>query len=426
MLIKVQTGHMTVRNEKLDISGYSLVLLATLIVNSCGGGGDSEPPAAAVASCTNLGGALAVSTERKFPNLTFNSPLGLVWSANGARVFVLEKSGRILSFDNTATPANVDVFADLTSLVDSRGEGGLLGMALEPGFSSGGSVYLSYTTSDDPVSNNGSNFRSVISRVETGVGGAELDINSEQILLQLAQRRSNHNGGQLDFGPDGMLYVGFGDEGGSGDPFNNAQNTGNLYGAMLRIDVRRTDALRGKPYAIPNSNPFSASADCSTGKCPEILAWGLRNPWRWSFDRINGELWAGDVGQGAWEEVDVILSGKNYGWRCVEGDHDFNPQGCAAGGFEKPRAEYTRAVGQSITGGYVYRGAALPALAGVYLFGDFVSGRIWGLFNADSVEPRCDMLSESGLNISSFGQDSNGEVFVVDYAGGGIYRLVSQ
>jgi len=224
----------------------------------------------------------------------------------------------------------------------------------------------------------------------------------------------NHNGGQIAFGPDGLLYVGLGDGGSGGDPLGHAQDTSTLLGSILRIDVDR-----GTPYAVPPDNPFAAG-----GGRPEIFAWGLRNPWRWSFDRETGELWCGDVGQNRWEEVDRIRRGGNYGWNVREGAHCFASAECDSAGLIEPVAEYSHDEGCSITGGYVYRGATLPQISGAYVYGDFCSGRIWGLFSAGggALAPR--LLAESGLQISSFAEDHDGELYVVDY-GGGIHRLAS-
>ena len=217
-----------------------------------------------------------------------------------------------------------------------------------------GEVYLSYTS--------GGPLTSRISRFTSADGGQTLDPGSEEILLTLSQPFGNHNGGNILFVPDGYLYIGFGDGGSAGDPGDRAQNTSNLFGAILRIDVDD-----GVPYGIPADNPFGMNALCSGGQgaepCPEIYAWGFRNPWRWSFDSETGELWVGDVGQGQWEEVDKVTPGGNYGWRCREGAHDFNTSGVCPAGLIDPVIEYSHSVGFSITGGYVYRGSAIPKLA---------------------------------------------------------------
>jgi glucose/arabinose dehydrogenase len=254
-------------------------------------------------------------------------------------------------------------------------------------------------------------------------GGLTLDASTEEAVMTLLQPNNNHNGGNIAFGPDGYLYAGWGDGGGEGDPLDNAQNTSNLFGTFTRIDVDG-----GAPYAIPADNPFAANAACVQGNgadaCPEIFAGGLRNPWRWSFDATTGELWAGDVGQGAVEEVDIITLGGNYGWRCREGTRLFDDSGVCPGGFVEPITEYGRSSGQSITGGYVYRGNAIPDLQGWYVFGDFVSGRIFAV-PADSPPgtPFTSLLT-TALSIASFAVDSAGELYVVDF-GGDLFRIVA-
>ena len=379
---------------------------------------------ASIASCDAQtgGGVPTIQLVRAFPNLQFSEPVALLSAASNDRFFMVEKAGRIVSFVNDDAVSATTSFVDLTSRIDARGEGGLLGMAFDPDVASNDFVYLSYTTSDDPLNDNGSNFRSVVSRFSLNTAGNALDTASEQILLTLPQAFANHNGGQLGFGPDGFLYIGFGDEGSGGDPSDNGQNPANFYGSMLRIDVTQPDAARGLPYSIPASNPNAGNLACSDGACPEVFAFGLRNPWRWSFDRLSGDLWAGDVGQGEWEEIDRIEAGGNYGWRCLEASQPFNFLNCDNRTFQAPVAEYSHSEGQSVTGGYVYRGASVGSLAGTYLFGDFVTGRIWGLFAPYSNTPDCRLLTDTGLNISSFAEDTTGEVFVIAFSGE-LYRI---
>ena len=246
------------------------------------------------------------------------------------------------------------------------------------------------------------------------------------------QPESNHNGGHLVFGPDGFLYIGLGDGGGGGDAhgsIGNGQSLQTLLGKILRIDV--DDTSLGFNYAIPTDNPFEGNAFCGNGgsgsqSCPEIYAYGFRNPWRFSFDRSDGGLWVGDVGQSSWEEVDKVTSGGNYGWRCQEGAHAFNASCGPAQNLLAPVAEYGRAAGFSITGGFVYRGAAIAGLAGRYVFGDF-GGRIWHI--AGDTAPTLEVTAadgvDTGLQITSFAQDSNGELYVVHY-GGTLHRLQAE
>lgn len=231
---------------------------------------------------------------------------------------------------------------------------------------------------------------------------------------------ANHNGGMIAFGPDGALYIGRGDGGGRGDPDSRAQNPEDLLGKILRLDVNQ-----GKPYAIPADNPYA-----SGGGRREIYAIGLRNPWRFSFDRETGSLWVADVGQDAWEEVDLVVRGGNYGWRVMEGRHCFLPKiDCDKPGLQLPVLEYGHEAGRcSITGGYVYRGSSQPALKGLYVYGDYCSGDIFAARLEGGAHPRViegpEVLLRSGLRISSFGEDEAGELYVVDH-GGGVYRLES-
>ena len=246
--------------------------------------------------------------------------------------YIVERRGRVHVFVNDAATTTTDVFVDISARVDaSVSESGLLGMAFHPNYPATPEVFLSYT-SGDPLT-------SRVSRVRLDASGTALDPASEEVLLQIAQPRSNHNGGDLAFGPAGLLYASFGDGGGGGDPGENAQNTTNILGTVLRIDV---DA--GAPYQIPSDNPFAGGGLCDlgsgTGECPEIYAWGLRNPWRMSFDSITGELWLGDVGQGDWEEVDRVVLGGNYGWNDREGAHCFDPPSACATNFQEPVSEY--------------------------------------------------------------------------------------
>jgi uncharacterized repeat protein (TIGR03806 family) len=367
---------------------------------------------------------VSIAVQRAFPNLSFSSPILMLQAPDSStRWFVVEQAGRVRVFNNDATVAASTLFVDIAARVRSGGEMGLLGLAFHPQFPADPRVYLSYTTGSPQLVSRVSEFRS-------NDGGATLDGGSERILLTVTQPDTNHNGGHIAFGPDGFLYIGFGDGGSGGDPYGtigNGQNLQTLLGKMLRIDISgETGAVR---YRIPAGNPYAGNTLCSTGagtqNCPEIFAFGLRNPWRWSFDRGSDELWLGDVGQGAWEEINRIVAGGNYGWRCREGAHPFNSNCGPAQNLIDPIAEYGRAAGASVTGGYVYRGSAIPALAGRYVFGDFVSGRIWHIAR-DTPPPTLQVSTgfDSGLQIASFGQGSDGEIFVVHY-GGTLHRLVA-
>ena len=318
------------------------------------------------------------------------------------RLFVLEQPGRIRIVAEGALRERP--FADLTSRVSSGGERGLLGLAFHPDFASNRRFFVNYTREPDGAT--------VIAEYRAARLDPDRARGVERVLLTVAQPFSNHNGGMLAFGPDGHLYIALGDGGGGGDPGNRAQNRNSLLGKILRIDVDRE-----RPYAIPPDNPFADG-----GGRREIYALGLRNPWRFSFDRRSGRLLAGDVGQGRSEEIDVIRRGRNYGWPIMEGPLCFRPRtGCDRSGLTPPAAHYRHAGGRcSITGGYVYRGAAIPDLVGTHLSGDFCSGEIFGLRARER-----SLLLDTGLRISSFGEDEAGEVYVVDLDGGAVYRIVS-
>jgi len=334
---------------------------------------------------------------------------------DSSRWFVVQQGGAVAVFNNVANVSSSSSFINITSEVTSGGEMGLLGMAFHPNFPSDPRVFLSYTATE------GSQLVSRIAEFQTTDGGATLNSASERNILTINQPFSNHNGGNIMFGPDGYLYAGFGDGGSGGDPNNAGQTTTTLLGKMLRIDVNNVTAPN--TYNIPSSNPFAGNARCGrdggSTSCPEIFAWGLRNPWRWSFDRATGDLWVGDVGQGQYEEVDRVVLGGNYGWRCREGMHVYNASGCTTG-YIDPLTEYDHSLGASITGGYVYRGTQAMNWVGRYLFADFVSGRIWAYSPGQS--PTRTELIDSSYSISSFGEGLDGELYILDYSGG-IYHI---
>jgi glucose/arabinose dehydrogenase len=324
------------------------------------------------------------------------SPLFVAGAGDGSdRLFVVEQGGRIRILRDGRLLAQP--FLDIAERISAGGERGLLGLAFHPGFGGderrfyvdytdlrGDTVVAEYLATDEPDL---------------------ADPDSERILLKVDQPFPNHNGGALAFGPDGKLYIATGDGGSGGDPQDNGQRLDTLLGKLLRVDVDRV------------------------GAGPEIWAYGLRNPWRISFDRLTGDLWIGDVGQGAWEEIDRAKAGEgaraNYGWRLMEGRHCFRPStGCDQSGLVLPIAEYSHEDGCSVTGGYVYRGDASPALRGVYVFGDFCSGTIWGLAagGPDLQEPF--VLAQTDHAISSFGEDEAGEVYLTDLASGEVLRIV--
>ena len=381
---------------RLSIRLLPLAVLPLLVIGALG----------AVAPSPNA--ALpTLELERVFHALTFERPVLLTHAGDGTgRVYVVEQHGVIHRID-PATPERTDVFLDISARVSRRGnEEGLLGLAFDPGFVESGRFYVYYSAASPR--------RSVLSRFETGADGLGNEA-SESVLLEVPQPFSNHNGGMIEFGPDGMLYVALGDGGSAGDPQRHGQYLGTLLGTILRIDVAPEG---GAPYAIPADNPFVGQS----GARGEIWAYGLRNAWRFSFDRETGDLWTGDVGQNALEEVDVVRRGGNYGWNVMEGSRCFRSSSCNADDFEPPVAEYGREMGCSITGGYVYRGQRLPDLRGVYLYADFCSGRIWGLrYDGERVTEQA-QLARAGFQIPSFGEDEAGEVYVLGFDGG-IYRF---
>jgi uncharacterized repeat protein (TIGR03806 family) len=404
-------------------SGLSIT--AAVATSAASGGLDSRP-----ANTTCLAGAPptngAVISLAPFTGLTFNMALAMLQApADNEHWYVVEQAGLVKRFSAT-TPTATTNFIDLRARVTVGSEAGLLGMAFHPDFPTDRRVFLSYTLRV------GNQLLSRIASFISNDGGVTLDPASESVLLTLNQPEDNHNGGNIAFGPDGFLYVGFGDGGGGGDAHGttgNGQRLTTLLGKLLRIDIDAT-----APYGIPSDNPFANNTRCgaaarATGECPEIYAWGLRNPWRWSFDRSTGELWLADVGQNQWEEVDKVTLGGNYGWRCREGAHDFNAAtpGCASAPLIEPVAEYDHTIGNSITGGYVYRGPQNTVLRGRYLFGDFGSGRIfaWLPENATTDAPRrATQLLDSSLNVASFGQGNDGELYVVGYDS--LHRIVFQ
>jgi len=398
------------------------MILIMIMFLSCGSGDESGLSGCSdngpATSTTSDQTAVAVALLDAFPGLIFSSPVAVLQHpVDIQRWYVVELAGKVLTF--TGQDATVaDTFIDISDRVASGGEGGLLSMAFHPGFAANHTFFLSYTGPGTPLT-------SYISAFTALNDDAAADPDSERILLSLDQPFTNHNGGGIAFGPDGNLFIGFGDGGSGGDPQGNGQNPHTLLGTMLRIDVDNNDPLRGNPYAIPTDNPFADSPDCAADQgCPEIYAYGFRNPWRWSFDQDTGDLWVGDVGQGAWEEIDRVEVGLNYGWNIKEGDHCYNAAICDDTGLISPVTEYDHNSGNSVTGGYVYRGSDLPELVGDYVYGDFGSGRIWHILDADQGGTQVQPLIASQLNISSFGQDGDGEIYVVSYGDGHIYRLI--
>ena len=357
-----------------------------------------------------MGEENTVSVEAAFPNLIFDRPVDFQ-SDTAGRLYVVEQAGMIRIFENRKDEKTSLIFLDIRSRVDyNEGEQGLLGLAFHPDFKKNGYFYVNYTA-PDPL-------RTVISRFQVNAKNPREAVpGSEVIILEFVQPYSNHNGGQIAFGPDGFLYIATGDGGSANDPHGNGQNVKTLLGKILRIDVNHQEP--GKKYAIPDNNPFCGSGD---GVREEIFAYGMRNPWRMSFDR-KGRLWAADVGQDRIEEIDLIEKGKNYGWNVMEGSHCFNPsQNCVQDGLTLPVAEYTHEVGMCITGGYVYEGQSAPSLRGAYICADYVTGRFWALRSDDGTGVVFKEFLKTDLNVSSFGVDDHGEQYICAFDGR-IYRF---
>lgn len=388
---------------------------AALVLAACGGGSDgmeadatTGAPAAAPAQETATGGVRLARVRGGLGDALF------VTGAPGqpGRLFVVQQSGRIRVLQNGRLLGRP--FLDVSGRISAGGERGLLGLAFHPDYARNGRFYVNYTD------------RSGDTRVVEyrRASATRADPSSARVLLGVDQPFPNHNGGALAFGPDGMLYIGLGDGGSGDDPQGNAQDTGSLLGKLLRIDVdRRAD---GTPYGIPAGNPFAGG-----GGRPEIYAYGLRNPWRFSFDRARGDLWIGDVGQGEIEEIDFRRrdtgAGANFGWRAFEGRAPhIGGTGALEGpsGHTPPVAQYTHAQGCSVTGGYVYRGTKVPALRGRYVYADFCSGTVWSMRAGPNPG---DVRRETGLgaglyNVTSFGESLSGDLYVI--AGGALYRFV--
>ena len=339
---------------------------------------------------------------RAFPRLTFVRPVGLTHAGDGSdRLFVIEQRGRVRVFENRSDASEAAVFLDIRPQVSmTHNEEGLLALAFHPDYENNGYCYIYYSAAEPR--------RGVLSRYSVSDDDPDrIDPDSEMIILQVEQPYGNHNGATVLFGPDGYLYLSLGDGGWANDPQGNAQNLGTLLGTVLRLDVDHTQG--DKAYAIPKDNPFVDRP----GARGEIWAYGLRNIWRMSFDRETGELWGGDVGQNLWEEIDLIIKGGNYGWNIREGFHPF---------LEKPTedplldpvVEYPRSEGLSITGGYVYRGRKNQKLIGVYIYADYVSGKIWGLRHADGklIAHREIYTPQRRRFISSFGETEAGELYI--------------
>ncbi|QDU98057.1 PQQ-dependent sugar dehydrogenase [Lignipirellula cremea] len=361
---------------------------------------------------------LAVESVRMFPNLRIRRPVVIGNAGDGTnRIFVCEEQGVIRVFPNDQTVEDTQVFLDMESRVqyaDKMNEEGMLGMAFHPQYKENGQFFLYYTARDPERTSIISRFR--VSKDDPN----KADPESEEVLMRIKQPFWNHNGGTLAFGPDGYLYIALGDGGARDDPLKSAQDLKQLLGSILRIDVDKATATQR--YSIPTDNPF---VDVKGAK-PEIYAYGFRNIWRMSFDRKTGQLWAGDVGQDLWEEIDIVVKGGNYGWSVREAMHPATPKQGPAGTpsplgdkLIEPVFEYNHEVGKSITGGYVYRGKKVPALAGKYLYADYVGGQIWAL-DYDMAKKKVVanyLIDDNDRPVITFGEDEQGEVYYSDAFG---------
>jgi glucose/arabinose dehydrogenase len=397
---------------------HYLILFIVLIGNLSGCGNSSSNPSQTA--------DVDIILTRVFPGLNFNEPILMLQApGNNTRWYVVEQDGLIKTFETG--DSNSTIFANLTDRAVFTGghdERGLLGMAFHPNFQTNQEVYLYYI-------NDSAGLQTIVSRYISPDNGLTLTVpafNSEDVIIGLSQPANNHNGGNISFGPDGNLYIGLGDGGGANDTFENGLNTQTLLGSMLRIDVDSAP-VAGKNYAIPNDNPFVLNPQV----LDEIFAYGLRNPWRWNFDLQTGFLYLGDVGQSAREEIDIISAGQHYGWGCFEASLS-NPSyagvlvDCTAVTNNPPIHEYPRSEGVTVVGGYVYRGSNtnLSSLVGTYLFADFGFGTIWGL-NPAAGDPSStnQVLSNTNRQISSFAEDNSGELYILSWSDGAIFRIDS-
>jgi glucose/arabinose dehydrogenase len=420
------------------LTSIATVLTLSILTSSCNQSGKAETSesSADTTSTTTTSVNAAPETSPEIFRLEkvadgLVAPIGMANAGDGSnRYFILEQPGRIriIKDGKLLQEPFLSVESKLAEMGKSYSEMGLLGLAFHPDYKNNGRFFIYYSA---PAKQEGLHHKSILAEYKVS-SNPDKAATRERVIMEFPQPESNHNGGHLVFGPDGYLYVGIGDGGGAGDKhgtIGNAQDTDNLLGTIIRIDVNA-----GDPYGIPADNPFRNDES----KRDEIWAYGLRNPWRFSFDRKTGQLFCGDVGQNKYEEVDIIEKGKNYGWRAMEGFHVFDEQLLKQLGSQdlvKPIDEYEHAIGNSITGGYVYRGQKHPELQGKYIFGDW-SGRIFYLEQNGNKWQRKDCRFENiqgtdiGMNVNSFGEDEAGEIYVIaqDETGptsstGAVYRL---
>jgi len=353
-----------------------------------------------------------IQINEAFPNLYFTKPIDLQYPPDGSnRLFVVAQHGYIYVFENDPLVTNKTLFLDISDRIVFEGERGLLGMAFHPEYENNGYFFVNYTA-PGPL-------RTVVSRFQiTSNNPDEADEESEFVIIEINQPFENHNGGQIVFGPDGNLYIGMGDGGAGGDPYGHGQNLYTLHGSILRIDVDNPGGELN--YGIPDDNPF-----VGTSYRAEIYAYGLRNPWRFSFDPITNFCWIADVGQDLYEEIDLLEVGGNYGWDIMEGANCYDPAvGCDTAGLILPFYEYSHDVGESITGGFVYRGSLLPELYGKYIFADFEYGDVWSLGYEEGNPLEVSTLGDLGsYSVTSFGVDQHNELYICSFDGM-IYKFV--
>ena len=367
-----------------------------------------------VSSTTVLAEAPKVEIVQAFPELRIARPIVVTHANDGSnRLFVASQIGKIYCFENKADVTEPNLYLDIEESVryiDKENEEGLLGFAIHPNYKKNRQFFLFYTTTDEP-------HVCVISRFNvSSTDPSKADPDSEVELMRIPQPFWNHNGGTLAFGHDGYLYIALGDGGKANDPFKNGQNLATLNGSVLRIDVDKKS--KDHNYAIPADNPFVGLKEAR----PEIYAYGFRNVWRLSFDRETGALYAADVGQNIWEEINIVVKGGNYGWNLREAKHKFGDNGSEASDkLIDPIFEYHHDVGKSITGGHVYRGSAVPSLKGMYMYADYVSGKVWALEHTPSGKILGNHeIKSMNLPIITFGEDEQGEVYLTTQLGGGI------
>ena len=418
--------------------GLSVIVLLAVLVAACGDSGGTAPAASATPTAPAVpaspdGGGSPTAEPTREPSLApsdvpfdpaavslafevvvdgLESPLAVTHSGDGSgRLFVAERGGPVRIVAGGALLA--EPLLDIADRVQAGGEQGLLGLAFHPDFPEDPRFFVNYTDRTGTT---------IVSSFTVGADPDRADPASEVEILRIGQPYANHNGGALAFGPDGFLYVATGDGGSGGDPHDNGQRLDTLLGKVLRIDV--DEAGDGRAYAVPPDNPFVGDGDAE----PEIWLTGLRNPWRMSFDRATGDLWIGDVGQRSWEEVDVARAGRgglNFGWNRMEGDECYQDAGCEDPDFTPPVAVYGHDRGCSVIGGVVYRGTAVPSLAGGYVFADYCSGNVWVLDPVVEGPTDIRLVMESGRALSSIGEDEAGEPYATDLVGGELLRIVS-